>query len=160
KEMNAVPTMHCRVIMNPLNLLRESGNIRQPSLPKLAVQHPILDRLGHVLLPDFLLPRQVGNGPRHLKDAVVGPGAESEGVEGRPEQAAGRIVQGTMAADVQRSHPAVGRVRSPPEPFLLDSPRPVDPLPDRRGTFPRLCGKIGRASSRESWADVLDHVSI
>jgi uncharacterized cupin superfamily protein len=42
------------------------------------VHHPILDRLADVGRADIGLPGQVRNGPRHLEDSVISPGAKAE----------------------------------------------------------------------------------
>src|SRR5690606_36740492 len=79
----------------------------------------------------------------HLEDPVMGPGAQTEGIEGRPEHVAGRRIQRTKAPDIRRTHPAVGPMTPPLKSLLLDPSGSVDPLPNRRRSLRRLRGGQG-----------------
>jgi hypothetical protein len=52
------------------------------SLPELAVQTAVLDRLGDMLRRNGLGPGEVGNGARHFEDTIVAPGAQTQAAHG------------------------------------------------------------------------------
>ena len=51
----------------------DKGGLPRPVAP---VQGPELDRLRQVRRPDILTPPQIGDGPGHLQDPIVGPGRQ------------------------------------------------------------------------------------
>ena len=46
-----------------------------------------MDRLKEVVLPDGIGLREIGNGPRHLEDTVVGAGAKMKIIHGMLQEA-------------------------------------------------------------------------
>ena len=55
--------------------------------PDRAVEAAVLDRLEEVIFPDGFGLGQVGNGPRHLEDSIVGASTEMEIIHGMLQKA-------------------------------------------------------------------------
>jgi hypothetical protein len=81
-------------------------------------------------LPDLLFAGQIGNRPRHLEDAGVGSGGESEAVGEHLQQFLPFVIHGAEAADVAGLHLGVGVEAEADEALALDFPGPADPPPD------------------------------
>src|SRR5437870_2976907 len=77
------------------------------SRPDAAVERAVADGLGDVLGLDRVAVVEVGHGPRHPQDLVVGAGRQAELLHRRPEQALRLGPQGTMLAHLTRRHPPV-----------------------------------------------------
>jgi hypothetical protein len=106
------------------------------NLSIIPVHCPVLDRLAEVGQADVLIPRQVGDRPRHLERAVVGPCAESQLGHGRLEELLAFMVDATEGLDVLRPHPGIAEDPPVSEPGQLDLPRPDDALPDGHRALP------------------------
>jgi len=94
------------------------------------VHHPVLDRLRDMRGADVLLPRQVGDGPGDLEDAIVGPGAESQLGHGHLQQLFPFGADGAMPLDVLRTHLGIGVDPPAFEPPELDLTGGAHPFPD------------------------------
>jgi len=52
---------------------------------------------------DFFAARKIGDGAADFEDAAVGPGAQTQFVDGGFEQSLGGIIDGTIPLDIARS---------------------------------------------------------
>jgi len=61
-----------------------------------SIKVSVLNRLGHVRRPDLLLFFEIGDGPGHLQDSRIGPGAHAQFVDGHFQKPLGVLVDGAM----------------------------------------------------------------
>ena len=73
------------------------------------VQGAVLDGLADVLGLDGVVPGEIGDGPGHLEDAVVGAGGEVEFAGGELEEFRAGAVQVAVGTDLSGLEAGVGR---------------------------------------------------
>ena len=78
------------------------------SHPQIPIQRAILNRFHDVDLLDLGDAFEIGQGAGHFEDAVMGPGAEVEGVHGLLEGAFAALVDAAVFADEAARHVGVG----------------------------------------------------
>jgi hypothetical protein len=70
--------------------------------PHIPIERPVLDSLSDMPDSDALLVFQVGDGARHLEDAVVDPRRQPEPIDGRAQQVLVLTVDLAKPPDVAR----------------------------------------------------------
>lgn len=104
-------------------------------LPVLAVEGAELHRLADMLRLYVFAARHVRDGAGHLEDAVVSPRGEPHALEGRFQQGARAVGQGTEFLQPSGGDAGVAGDARPLKTAALDRPHGVDPFPDGGGGF-------------------------
>jgi len=85
--------------------------------PQSLLTAAVLDRLGEVRYFDVLAAVEVGDGARHLADALVGAGTETQALDGSSQQRLAGLGELAVGADLLAGQRGVGdgdgEVRSP-----------------------------------------------
>jgi hypothetical protein len=109
--------------------MQQSGDFRKGALrlSLVSIQLAILHRFRDVHTPDAVTFREIRDGSRHLKDAMISSGGEIQSADGLPEKAFPRVIRHAVFIDVLHRQPGVGVALSCQLPLV----RSLYPAPDR-----------------------------
>ncbi len=119
------------------------------------VQAPVLDRLGNMLFKNGGAPVKIGDGTRHLEDAGIRTGGESEAVGNQFQHAVTTGIQFAVFFYEAGRHLGVAVNFGTFVAFHLEFPRPLDPAGNGSRTL-RLApiGKIAIFYRRDLDVDI------